>query len=123
LLRRDAREHEGVRRHEQAVQGLMRAIPRQRPGRLLQIDQVLEDADEGLWQRPEQLRQLLEVAASLDCHQELVAVQPHEAGRPHCTPRRRLSAALWRRPWLRATSLLVPPLGWMVVFYLAALAV
>src|SRR5439155_803915 len=33
------------------------------------------------------------------------------------------SAALWRRPWLRAIALLVPPLGWMVVFYLAALAV
>ena len=52
-----------------------------------------------------------------------MAVQAHEAGRPHWTARRRLSAALWRRPWLRATSLLVPPLGWMVVFYLAALAV
>ena len=37
--------------------------------------------------------------------------------------RRRLSAALWRRPWLRAVALLLPPLGWMVVFYLAALAV
>jgi putative spermidine/putrescine transport system permease protein len=37
--------------------------------------------------------------------------------------RRRLSAALWRRPWLRAIALLLPPLGWMVVFYLAALAV
>ena len=37
--------------------------------------------------------------------------------------RRRLSAALWRRPWLRAAALLLPPLGWMVVFYLAALAV
>ncbi|MFL5968952.1 MAG: ABC transporter permease [Gaiellaceae bacterium] len=30
---------------------------------------------------------------------------------------------MWRRPWLRALALLVPPLGWMVVFYLAALAV
>jgi putative spermidine/putrescine transport system permease protein len=30
---------------------------------------------------------------------------------------------LWRRPWLRATALLLPPLGWMIVFYLAALAV
>jgi putative spermidine/putrescine transport system permease protein len=37
--------------------------------------------------------------------------------------RRRLSAALWRRPRLRAIALLLPPLGWMVVFYLAALAV
>jgi putative spermidine/putrescine transport system permease protein len=35
---------------------------------------------------------------------------------------RRLSAALWRRSWLRAAALLVPPLGWMVVLYLASLA-
>jgi putative spermidine/putrescine transport system permease protein len=45
-----------------------------------------------------------------------------EAGRPHVTARRRLSAALWRRPWLRAAALLLPPLGWMVVLYLASLA-
>jgi putative spermidine/putrescine transport system permease protein len=44
------------------------------------------------------------------------------AGRPRST-RRRLSAALWRRPWLRALALLLPPLSWMLVFYLAALAV
>ena len=37
--------------------------------------------------------------------------------------RRRLSAAFWRRPWLRALALLLPPLGWLLVFYLAALAV
>jgi putative spermidine/putrescine transport system permease protein len=44
------------------------------------------------------------------------------AGRPRST-RRRLSAALWRRPRLRALALLLPPLSWMLVFYLAALAV
>ena len=44
------------------------------------------------------------------------------AGR-HSTARRRVSAALWRRPWLRAVGLLVPPLGWMAFFYLSALAV
>ena len=50
--------------------------------------------------------------------------QAYEAGgRSLTTARRRLSAALWRRPWLRAIALLLPPLGWMVVFYLAALAV
>jgi len=52
-----------------------------------------------------------------------VASQAYEAGRPKWTARRRLSAALWRRPWLRAVALLLPPLGWMIVFYLAALAV
>jgi len=49
--------------------------------------------------------------------------QAYEAGAPKWRVRRRLSAALWRRPWLRAIALLLPPLGWMVVFYLAALAV
>jgi putative spermidine/putrescine transport system permease protein len=35
----------------------------------------------------------------------------------------RLSAALWRRPWARATLLLTPPLAWFVLIYLASLAV
>jgi putative spermidine/putrescine transport system permease protein len=52
-----------------------------------------------------------------------LTTQAYEAGRSIRTARRRLSAALWRRPWLRALVLLVPPLGWMIVFYLAALAV
>jgi putative spermidine/putrescine transport system permease protein len=51
-----------------------------------------------------------------------VATQAYEAGGLK-TARRRLSAALWRRPRLRAIALLLPPLGWMIVFYLAALAV
>src|ERR671930_1790946 len=55
--------------------------------------------------------------------QRLVSATAVEAGRPWGAARRRLSAALWRRPWLRAIGLLLPPLGWMVVFYLAALAV
>jgi putative spermidine/putrescine transport system permease protein len=53
-----------------------------------------------------------------------VATQAYDAaGGPSRAARRRLSAALWRRPWLRAVALLLPPLGWMLVFYLAALAV
>ena len=41
------------------------------------------------------------------------------------TPTRwaRVSAALWRRPWARATILLTPPLAWFVLLYLAALVV
>src|SRR6516225_1084239 len=35
----------------------------------------------------------------------------------------RVSAALWRRPWSRATILLTPPLAWFVLIYLASLAV
>ena len=52
-----------------------------------------------------------------------MAARAVEAGAPKWRARRRLSAALWRRPWLRAVALLLPPLGWMIVFYLAALAV
>jgi len=43
--------------------------------------------------------------------------------RPRATATARLSAALWRRPWSRATLLLTPPLAWFVLFYLAALVV
>ena len=35
----------------------------------------------------------------------------------------RLSAALWRRTWLRATLTLSPPLAWFLVIYLASLVV
>ena len=35
----------------------------------------------------------------------------------------RVSAALWRRPWARATLLLTPPLAWFALVYLAALVV
>jgi putative spermidine/putrescine transport system permease protein len=35
----------------------------------------------------------------------------------------RLSAALWRRPWARATILLTPPLAWFLLIYIAALLV
>ncbi len=35
----------------------------------------------------------------------------------------RLSAALWRRAWLRATLTLSPPLAWFLVIYLASLVV
>jgi putative spermidine/putrescine transport system permease protein len=44
------------------------------------------------------------------------------AGRPPGLARRG-SAALFRRPWLRAALTLAPPLGWFVLIYLAALAV
>ncbi|HYZ56420.1 MAG TPA: ABC transporter permease [Streptosporangiaceae bacterium] len=35
----------------------------------------------------------------------------------------RISAALWRRAWLRATLALTPPLAWFLVIYLASLVV
>ena len=34
----------------------------------------------------------------------------------------RVSAALWRRAWLRATLTLTPPLAWFLVIYMASLA-
>jgi putative spermidine/putrescine transport system permease protein len=39
------------------------------------------------------------------------------------TARIRLSAALFRRPWLRATALLSAPAAWFVLIYLAALVI
>ena len=42
---------------------------------------------------------------------------------PHNRKASTLSAALWRRPWARATLLLTPPLAWFVLLYLAALVV
>jgi putative spermidine/putrescine transport system permease protein len=44
-------------------------------------------------------------------------------GRPLGAARRRLGAAFWRRPWLRPVVLLLPPLAWMTILYLAALGV
>ncbi len=35
----------------------------------------------------------------------------------------RVSGALWRRPWARATLLLTPPLAWFLLLYVAALIV
>jgi putative spermidine/putrescine transport system permease protein len=35
----------------------------------------------------------------------------------------RLSTALWRRPWARATLLLTPPLAWFLLVYVASLVV
>ncbi|MDX6511809.1 MAG: putative spermidine/putrescine transport system permease protein [Gaiellaceae bacterium] len=56
-----------------------------------------------------------------------MAVDAARTGRPSGnvvrSARRRLSALFWRRPWLRAVFLLLPPLGWLVLIYLAALAV
>jgi putative spermidine/putrescine transport system permease protein len=37
--------------------------------------------------------------------------------------RLRVAAALWRRPWARATLLLTPPLAWFILLYLASLVV
>jgi putative spermidine/putrescine transport system permease protein len=47
---------------------------------------------------------------------------PAKAARPDGLGRR-ASAALWRRPWARATLLLTPPLAWFILVYLAALVV
>jgi putative spermidine/putrescine transport system permease protein len=45
------------------------------------------------------------------------------AGPPARRARLRLSAALWRRPWLKAVSLLTPPLAAFLIIYIGALAV
>ena len=43
-------------------------------------------------------------------------------GRPRKRGASRLQALLWRRPWLRSSLLLTPPLAWFVLIYLASLA-
>jgi putative spermidine/putrescine transport system permease protein len=45
------------------------------------------------------------------------------AGPPGRRARLRLSAALWRRPWLKAVGLLTPPLGAFLIVYVGALVV
>jgi putative spermidine/putrescine transport system permease protein len=50
-------------------------------------------------------------------------VTPTRGGLSATRARRRVSAAFWRRPWLRGTALLLPPLGWFLLLYIAALAV
>jgi putative spermidine/putrescine transport system permease protein len=50
-------------------------------------------------------------------------VSVEAAGRPHKTGGAApLQSLLWRRPWLRSSLLLLPPLGWFVLIYLASLA-
>ena len=71
LLRRDAREHEGVRRHGQALEGLRRAVPLRRLRGVLQLDQVLEDAGGRLRQRQERLHGLHAVATGVDADEGL----------------------------------------------------
>jgi len=50
-----------------------------------------------------------------------MAVDVGKAGPSMRRARRRLSAGLWRRPWVKASALLGPPLAWLVLIYLAAL--
>src|SRR5437868_2765320 len=53
-----------------------------------------------------------------------VPVSVDTARESRATPRAaRISAALWRRPWLRAALTLSPALTWFLVIYLASLVV
>jgi putative spermidine/putrescine transport system permease protein len=54
--------------------------------------------------------------------------RPKEKGQGQNQVRRngwslRLSTALWRRPWARATLLLTPPLAWFLLVYIASLVI
>jgi putative spermidine/putrescine transport system permease protein len=52
-----------------------------------------------------------------------LVARAEQAGRSLRAARRRFGGAFWRRPWLRPILLLLPPLGWLGVFYLASLTV
>ncbi len=56
---------------DKLLQGLVRAVPRERAAQVLQADPLLEDADRRLRQRQEELHGLHEVAAGLDSAQGL----------------------------------------------------
>ena len=64
--------------------------------------------------RPDELHGLHEVAAGLDPAQGL-------SPRRHSECAADLGGALWRRRWLKAVSLLSPPVGAFLVVYIAAL--
>jgi putative spermidine/putrescine transport system permease protein len=54
--------------------------------------------------------------------------RPEEKSHSQRQPRRngwslRLSAALWHRPWARASLLLTPPLAWFLLVYVASLVI
>ena len=51
-----------------------------------------------------------------------MAVEVARAG-PPSGPRTRVSAALWRRPWVKALALLTLPLAGFLVVYVGSLAV
>ena len=53
---------------------------------------------------------------------QVAAPAPDRPARP-AGRRHSVSAALWRRPWARATLLLTPPLAWFILIYLASLVV
>ncbi len=52
-----------------------------------------------------------------------MAVDAVRGAGPSRGARLRVSAAFWRRPWLKATSLVAPPVGVYAVVYLGSLAV
>ena len=113
LLRGDPGQLEVLRDHGHALEGLVRAVPRQRSAQVLQADPLLEDADRRLRQRQEGLHGLHEVAAGLDPAQGL--------GTPARSAPPIFGGALWRRPWLKGLTLLSPPVLAFLLVYIAAL--
>ncbi len=65
-LRRDPGQHQGLRGDGVAEPWLMRGLPRQRPGDLLQQHQVLEDAHQHMRRRNRKLHDVRPVAVGLD---------------------------------------------------------
>ena len=123
LLRRDAGEHEGLRGDGQAAEGLVCAVPRRCAGVVLRLDQVLEDAGRRTAATARRTAWTTRSGSRPGRRSRASGFKAYAAGRPQGSARRRFSAAFWRRPWLRGTLLLLPPLAWFVLIYLAALVV
>src|SRR5207237_996955 len=74
-----------------------------------------ERATGHLRQREDGLRAELPVAAGVDDGGHGIEIRAGTGVR--------LSAALWRRSWVRGAALLTPPLAWFLLIYVASLAV
>ena len=108
------------------VEGLVRAVLGQRARELLQLDQVLEDADRRLRQRPEELHRPQGLDDGLDSRsRDRLAVSDGRARVTEGSPRggalRSLSRFSWRRPGPKTFGQISAPVAAFLFVYVAAL--
>ena len=89
---------------DQLAEGRLRRPARRQARLVLREPQVLEDAARAVRQRQERLRAVPEVGHRLDPDHRLAADRRAECRTERRRACARVSAALWRRPWLRAVA-------------------